>query len=100
MSKSHLKLPEKGTYKSHLCAQWLDQFKGDPQGHIAYIALHLAGSLDLARGKLKEAQRVIQLRQGSAAAQRAQRRLDRTVSARAIAYEREFQDRGADRIRA
>ncbi len=92
--KDIIKVPEKGTYKWQLFKQWTDEFRDTQADHVAYIALHLAGVLEPCRAKFdKLMQHHRQQLRDSSKVQRHSRaieRLQHTMSAPAMSYQRNF----------
>lgn len=89
-----IKLPDTGTYKGQLFRHWSDEFRQTHADHVAYIALHLGGVLDVCRNKFAALLEYHRARSRDAAQGRRHRRaiarLQNTMTGAAIAYESSF----------
>lgn len=91
MQKRVIELPEKGTYKWQQFSYWSDEYRQTRADHSAYIALNFAGALDVCKNKFQNLMRHHQQHANDARHNRAIQRLQNTLSAAAVAYERSFQ---------
>jgi hypothetical protein len=89
-----IETPEQGTYRFSLFQYWSEEFKGNPQGHNAYIALNFANALQACKSKFEALlayhQQFVNEKANGDVHSRAIERLNRTMTGSAIGYAQSF----------